>query len=285
MKIALIQINPVIGDFRYNCEKIFFWTKRAKESGCKLVIFPEMAVSGYPPQDLLERRSFIARQSLAVEELVAGLPGDIDILFGCFEQRSAKEGKHLYNAALVARDGKIVFRAHKQLLPAYDVFDETRYFQQGDVPQPYVVEGKAFGITICEDIWHQEMETYAKEPVVLLKQKATAQNISLDCIINISASPFQRDKEVQRQALFKRLCRRHSLPLIYVNQVGGQDSLLFDGRSLVMDEHGEILAKSVGFEENITIINSIDWRGEMAGPPVDDELESVFSALVMGVRD
>lgn len=285
MKIALVQTNPVIGDFYYNCEKILSRSVKARSMGCRLAIFPEMAVSGYPPQDLLERQSFIEQQSIAVDELLVNLPGDIDVLFGCVEQREAGEGKRLYNSALVARNGKIVFRAHKQLLPTYDVFDETRYFQQGDVPEPYILDDITFGVTICEDIWHQEIEMYEREPVELLKRAAIDKNISLDCIINISASPFQGNKESQRHSLFKRLCRHHSLPLIYVNQVGGQDSLLFDGRSMVIDEHGDIVAKAAGFEENIIVVNSGNWQGDIAGSKIDDELESVFKALVMGVRD
>jgi NAD+ synthase (glutamine-hydrolysing) len=285
VKIALIQINPIIGDFQYNCGKIISWVEKAQQSGCRLAIFPEMVVSGYPPQDLLERQSFLSQQSSAVDKMIARFPADIDVLFGCVEQRDGDDGKRLYNSALVARKGTIVFRAHKQLLPTYDVFDETRYFQQGGVPEPYILDDKIFGVTICEDIWHQEIEIYSKEPVALLKNAAAADNISLDCIINISASPFQKNKEAQRHDLFRRLCRRHSLPLIYVNQVGGQDSLLFDGRSVVMDQYGDIVAKAAGFEESMIIVNSDDWHGDIAGSKVDDELESVFLALVMGVRD
>ncbi len=285
MKIALIQINPIIGDFQYNCGKILSWVEKAHKSGCRLAIFPEMVISGYPPQDLLERQSFLIQQRSAINEMIARFPDNIDILFGCVEQDNYGEGKQLYNTALVARNGEIIFRAHKQLLPTYDVFDETRYFQQGEVPEPYILDDTIFGVTICEDIWHQNIKKYSKEPVALLKQAAAAANLSLDCIINISASPFQKDKEYQRHDLFKRLCQRHSLPLIYVNQVGGQDSLLFDGRSVVIDQHGEVVAKAAGFEENMTIVNSEDWHGDIIGPKVDDELESVFRALVMGVQD
>lgn len=285
MKIALIQINPIIGDFQYNCGKIITWAEKAHQNGCRLTIFPEMVVSGYPPQDLLERGSFLMQQNSAINEMIAKFPADLDVLFGCVVQGNGAGGKRLFNTALVARNGKIIFNAQKQLLPTYDVFDETRYFQQGEVPKPYILGDKIFGVTICEDIWHREIEIYSKEPVALLKQESAEKNISLDCIINISASPFQKNKEAQRHDLFKRLCLRHALPLIYVNQVGGQDSLLFDGRSVVMDQRGEIVAKAPGFIENMTIVNSDDWHGDIAGPIVDDELESVFQALVMGVRD
>ena len=285
VKIALIQINPIIGDFAYNCRQISSWAEKAQHCGCRLAIFPEMAVSGYPPQDLLERERFIDQQHLAVARLVGTLPRDIAVLFGCFEQCDCQTGKNLYNSAIVAQDGEIIFRAHKQLLPSYDVFDETRYFQPGEVPEPFILEDHVFGITICEDIWHHDIEVYAREPVALLREKAEILKTPLDCIINISASPFERDKESRRQALFRRLCWKHDLPLIYVNQVGGQDSLLFDGRSIVMDPDGEIIAKSAGFQEDMTIIDSSNWRGEMNGAPLDEEVDAIYSGLVMGVRD
>lgn len=285
MDIALIQVNPIIGDFKGNCRKIEKWAWKAQRAGCRLAIFPEMAVSGYPPQDLLERPAFVQQQRQALEELLERLPEEMDVLLGCFEQREVQQGKRLYNAAIVIRQGEVVFRAHKQLLPAYDVFDESRYFEPGEVPDLYVLDGYAFGVTVCEDIWHREIEAYSREPVALLKQAAAANNAQLDCIINIAASPFQRGKELQRHALFRRLCRRHGLPLIFVNQVGGQDSLLFDGRSLVMQRDGEITAKAAGFTEDMVVVSSGSWRGPITGREVDDEVEAVFSGLVMGVRD
>jgi NAD+ synthetase len=283
--IALIQINPIIGDFRGNCRKIEEWAWKAQRAGCRLAIFPEMVVSGYPPQDLLERPAFVQQQCEALEELLDRLPAEMDVLLGCFEQREVQQGKRLYNAAIVIRQGEVVFRAHKQLLPTYDVFDESRYFEPGEVPELYVLDGYSFGVTVCEDIWHHEIEVYSREPAALLKQAATANNAHLDCIINISASPFQRGKELQRHALFRRLCRRHALPLIFVNQVGGQDSLLFDGRSLVMQHDGEITAKAAGFAEDMVVVSSENWRGPITGREVDDEVGAVFSGLVMGVRD
>jgi NAD+ synthetase len=284
VKIALVQINPIIGDFRYNCDKILRWAQRARHEECRLAIFPEMAVSGYPPQDLLERSAFITQEQEAIDALIAQLP-EIDVLFGCFEKRSGERGKKLYNTAVAARNGKIVFRAHKQLLPTYDVFDETRYFEPGGISIPYVIEGHHFGVTVCEDIWNRVIEDYDKDPVALLHSSVTQGKGRLDGIINISASPFQRNKEVQKQAMFRELCRRHALPLIYVNQVGGQDSLLFDGRSLVMDASGEITAKGAGFEEDMVVVDSRDWRGDFRGCTIDDEVGAVYSGLVMGVRD
>ncbi len=284
MKIALVQINPIIGDFRYNCDKILSWAKRAEQEGCGLAIFPELAVSGYPPQDLLERSAFIAQQREAIKSLQAQLP-DIDVLFGCFEERNGDRGKKLYNSAVVVRNNEIIYRAHKQLLPTYDVFDETRYFEPGDIPSPYVIDGLHFGVTVCEDIWHGVIADYQRDPVALLQQSAASRNIMLDGIINISASPFQKNKEAQKQAMFAELCRRQNIPLIYVNQVGGQDSLLFDGRSLVMKSTGEITTRAVGFKEDMVVVDSGDWHGEMHDDKIGDEVGAVYQSLVMGVRD
>ena len=284
MKIALIQTNPIIGDFAYNCKKIISWTKTAKEQGCRLVIFPEMAVSGYPPQDLLEREAFVNNQCKAIESLIAELP-EIDVLFGCFEQREADKGKKLYNSALVVRGGKVVFRARKQLLPSYDVFDEIRYFEPGESSIPYSIDNHNFGVTICEDIWHEEVDDYEREPVSQIVEYCKANEILLDGIINISASPFQRFKERQKHKMFRNLCKRYDLPLVYVNQVGGQDSLLFDGRSLVMDHNGEVTAKLPGFVEEMVVVDSSSWKGNIHGEVLDDEIEAVFQGLVMGVRD
>lgn len=285
MKIALVQINPIIGDFAHNCKQITSWAEKAKDRGCRLAIFPEMTVSGYPPQDLLERKRFIEQQRLAVDALVRLLPRDIAVLFGCFEQRDSQMGKKLHNAALVALDGEIIFRAYKQLLPSYDVFDETRYFQPGAVSEPFILDGSVFGVTICEDIWHHDIEVYSSEPIALLKEKAELQKTPLDWIINISASPFERDKEARRQELFRRVCTKHHLPLIYVNQVGGQDSLLFDGRSVVMDKQGKIIAKGTGFDEGMTIFDHAHENDRQNGVSLDDELAAIYRALVMGVRD
>jgi len=260
------------------------FARKAWQDGCGLAVFPEMAVSGYPPQDLLERTAFVDRQWQAVLELIEDLP-PIDVVFGCVEKRDAPWGKKLYNSAIAARDGEIVFRARKQLLPTYDVFDETRYFVPGDIPPVYQAGGLRFGVTVCEDIWHTEIAEYDREPVALLLQNLAGTSDGLDAVINISASPFQRNKEAQKQAMFRDLCRRHDLPLLYVNQVGGQDSLLFDGRSLAMDQTGELTAKAAGFKEDMIVVDSGYWRGPISGEGVDDEIGSVYNALVMGTRD
>jgi NAD+ synthetase len=284
VKIALVQINPIIGDFQINCGKILARVEEARDRGCSLVIFPELAVSGYPPQDLLERRSFLEDQDRAVTRLLADLPA-IDVLFGCIEQRHGDRGKKLYNTAVAARGGEVVFRARKQLLPSYDVFDETRYFEPGPPSGLYQVGGLNLAVTICEDVWHHEIGEYDVAPVEELFAAAGAAGTTVDALINLSASPFQRGKEKTRKSIFSSICRSYGVPFLYANQVGGQDSLLFDGRSHALDGRGETVAQALGFAEDLLVLDSSDWHGEMHAPAEVDELVSVYDGLVMGVRD
>jgi NAD+ synthetase len=249
-----------------------------------LVIFPELAVSGYPPQDLLERKSFLAAHDAAIGKLLGELP-DLDVMFGCFEKREGEKGKSLYNSAVVARNGRIIFRARKQLLPSYDVFDETRYFEPGKPSELYVLNDLNFGVTVCEDVWNEEVEVYGTDPVDALLCFAAANDKKVQAIINISASPFQRNKEETRKNIFQKICHRYSVPFLYCNQIGGQDSLLFDGRSLVMDQTGSIVAQALGFQEDMIVVDTLTWQGDMNGAPQISEQAAVFDSLVMGVRD
>jgi NAD+ synthetase len=285
VKIALVQINPVIGDFAANSRRIAECARQARDRGCSLAIFPELVLSGYPPQDLLERRSFLDDHDRAMAELVAGLPG-LDVLFGCIERRpEGARGKHLYNSAVAVRGGQVVFRARKRLLPSYDVFDETRYFEPGELPGLYQLDGFRFAVTICEDVWHHEVGEYQAEPVDELFAAARAGGARIDAVINVSASPFQRNKERTRKGIFSSICRANDVPFLYANQVGGQDSLLFDGRSHVLDRNGLTVCQARGFAEDLVIVDTDGWRGEMHAPVEVDELASIYDGLVMGVRD
>lgn len=284
MKIALVQVNPVIGDFKYNCEKVLKWSLNAKKRGCDLVIFPELVISGYPPQDLLERQSFIEDHNSALDELLGQLP-DLDVMLGCFEKNNHDRGKPLYNSAIVVRNGEVVFRTHKQLLPTYDVFDETRYFEPGTSSEIYSVGGQHFGVTVCEDVWSETVSDYSVKPVASLIAKAQAEGFVLDGIINLSASPFQRKKEGVRKKIFTSFCDRYQVPFLYCNQVGGQDSLLFDGRSFAIDGSGQICAQATGFTEDCVVVDTRTWKGELAGAIDLEEEEAVYNALVMGVKD
>lgn len=284
MKIGLVQTNPVIGDFAVNCKKIAARAHEAMGRGCRLVVFPEMAVTGYPPQDLLERTSFLDDHEQAVAGLLRELPA-IDVMFGCSERRHGYPGKPLYNSVVVARSGAIVFRARKQLLPSYDVFDETRYFEPGPPSELYTLDNLTFGVTVCEDIWHHEVGEYTVDPVQDLFTTAERLKTPIDILINVSASPFQRGKEVTRNTIFHSICSRFHVPFFYVNQVGGQDSLLFDGRSVVMDGSGTVVGKGAGFTEDLFIVDTDTWQGEIHCQVEEDEIAAVHDGLVMGVRD
>ncbi len=281
MKIALAQINPVIGDFAGNSQKILENCEVAHKKNCDLVVFPELALSGYPPHDLLERLAFLKGHDQSLEWLCEAVP-DIDILIGCIERRSHPDsGKKLYNSCYFIQQGKIVRRIQKQLLPSYDVFDEKRWFEPGTSSQVIVCGGLRLGITICEDIWHSEVDEYGVDPIEAFFDKGK----EIDCLINISASPFQRSKETTRHRLFTTICSRYQTPLLYVNQVGGQDSLLFDGQSMLMDGAGAIRAKAFGFKEDLLIVDSSDWSGDMHEAPRENAVGAVCEALVMGIRD
>ncbi|MFV0439348.1 MAG: NAD+ synthase [Desulfopila sp.] len=284
MRISLVQINPIIGDFDGNCKKIQRFAEEAQRDGCQLVIFPELAISGYPPQDLLERTSFLAAHDQAMAKLVACLP-PVDVMFGCVERCEDEGGKPLFNSAVVARDGEIVFRARKRLLPSYDVFDEIRYFEPGPAAELYQAGELTFGVTVCEDVWHYAVHEYDVIPVEDLHRLAERRGKRLAGMINISASPYQRQKEDLRKSIFSRYCRQFATPFLYCNQVGGQDSLIFDGRSLVMDEKGRVVAQAPGFVEDRIVVDTDTWQGEMHGPVDPPVIETVYQGLVCGVGD
>ncbi len=281
MKIALIQHNPVIGDFATNSKKILSACKRAESAGATLAILPELAICGYPPQDLLDHKSFLTAHDDALDRLLTQLP-EMTVILGCLELRTSdNDGKKLYNSAFVLQNGKVVQKVQKQLLPTYDVFDEKRWFEPGEQTSGFWVQGIHFGITVCEDIWHSEIREYQRDPVAELFHGEE----QIDCLINISASPFQRDKENVRLRLFSSICRTYNVPLLYVNQVGGQDSLLFDGGSLAMDASGEVRAKAESFVEDILLVESESWQGRVAEPSADTSVAAVHDALVMGIYD
>jgi NAD+ synthetase len=283
VKIALVQINPVIGDFAYNSAKIVEWAEKAAGLGCQLVIFPELAVTGYPPQDLLLRPQFIRDQLAAIDQMVAQLP-PIDVLFGAVLPREQGRGKPLFNSAILAREGNIVFTSNKRLLPSYDVFDETRYFEPGKESGILESGGRFFGVTVCEDAWSGDIPDYNHDPIADLVQSAKERGLSLSGVINVSASPFQKDKPSLRQIIFKKICLNHGLCFLYANQVGGQDSLLFDGSSFALNGKGEILARAKAFAEDMVIVDLLTSQGSGKAEILEEE-QAVYQGLVMGVRD
>ncbi|MFZ5775384.1 MAG: NAD+ synthase [Thermodesulfobacteriota bacterium] len=287
MKIALIQYNPVIGDFGRNLASIAGWLDRAKAAGCALAMLPELAICGYPPQDLLERPAFLADHDRAFNKLVAETRG-IAVLCGHVSRHTGPFGKPLHNSASLFRDGQLLFTTEKQLLPTYDVFDESRYFEPGIHSRIVVHGGLRLGVTICEDIWNDEhvfnRPLYPVDPVESLMGDPDGPP---DLLVNLSASPFHLGKEPLRQRIFANICQRHLLPLIYVNQVGGQDSLVFDGGSRCLDRQGNTVALARRFQEDMVVVDTATWLGEVreAPPAQDPDAAEAFDALVLGTRD
>ncbi len=279
MKIALVQTNPIIGAFDNNLQILLSWVEKAGQAGCDLVVFPELTLCGYPPQDYLERESFLAAHDRALEKLIEGVGENITCIVGVLERRTGP-GKSLYNSAFVLSGGKVLYRARKQLLPTYDVFDETRYFEPGEESAVFPFQGFKIGLTVCEDIWWRQQQ-YASNP---LENFGLSEDMP-DCLINISASPYYHGKLHERNLIFSDLCRKHKMPLVYVNQVGGQDGLIFDGHSLVMNAGGEIVAAGKGFEQEMLVVDSACWVEDTAPLRVEDCLEDVVDALCLGVRD
>lgn len=284
MKIALAQFNPIIGDFDFNARRIRELAAKARDRHCDLVIFPELALCGYPPQDLLERASFLADHNAAFTHLLGDIAG-IGVICGIIESHTDGFGNPLHNSAVLFEDGKVLFTVRKRLLPSYDVFDENRYFTPGRTSESFPYKGLNLGITVCEDIWNDKdsfpRPRYETNPVAdLFSASARA-----DILINIAASPFHIGKREEKEEMFAAICRRHGVPLCYVNQVGGQDSLLFDGGSMVMGAGG-VTRRAALFVEDMLVVETGEISGQDSGPTVEiDEDETVFAALVMGVRD
>ncbi len=281
MKIALVQLNPVIGDFAYQCQRIAAFSEKAKARGCDLAVFPEMAVCGYPPKDLLEQKSFIEANRQAVEHLVNTI-GGIGILLGYVASNPDQSGKPLLNAAVMFEDGRVLHQVHKQLLPTYDVFDECRHFEPGRPGLPYEYKGHRLGVTICEDVWNDkdvfETRLYDVDPIDHLAKNG------MDLLINIAASPYYIGKVDFRDHMLSTIAAKHRLPVVFVNQVGGNDQLLFDGASTAFGADGRVLARGRDFVDDLIVFDTQSGHGDMH-ELAEDKRDSVFNALVMGTRD
>jgi len=281
MKIALVQLNPIIGDFSRNAERIVSYTERAKKAGADLVAFSELVLPGYPPRDLLEKYDFVQSNLNCLDSLISTIRG-IGVLCGFVDINPADEGKSLYNAAVLFENGQILQKAYKRLLPTYDVFDESRYFEPGAVSEPILYKGLQLGITICEDAWNDKdvfsRRIYHLDPVAQLVENGA------ELIINISASPFHVGKHDFRKHMLGTIARKHQVPLAYVNQVGGNDSLLFDGLSSVFDRDGRVVGSALDFQEDLIVYDVETNQSEMH-PEAGSDIESLQAALVMGTRD
>lgn len=281
MKIALAQINPTIGDFTGNAAKIRAAVEQARKQSCDLAVFSEMVIPGYPPTDYIDKSDFIEK-TLQILQDTARLATGIGIIVGYTEPANDSGGKPLHNAAALLHEGTVVAKAYKMLLPSYDVFDENRYFQPGGAPSIFSFQGKRLGMTICEDIWNDKdvftEHLYPHDPVESLALRG------MDVLINISGSPFYLGKQSLRIKMVSTIARKYRVPVVYVNQVGGNDSLLFDGGSLAVDARGEVRARALEFAEDLVTLDLESSTGDLH-PSIQQEEELVYRALVVGTRD
>jgi len=280
VKIALGQINTTIGDFRGNTDKIIGYARQAKDAGAGLILFPELAICGYPPRDLVERPSFVARNLEALQEIQTQTQG-ISVICGVVTPTTTGTGKRVMNSAAVIQDGRVVLTQSKMLLPTYDVFDESRNFAPATSQQLLSFCGKRMALTICEDAWNDKSfwsrPLYRVDPVEALMREGG------NFLLNISASPFNIGKRELRQKILTAIAKRHQVPVAIVNLVGGNDSLVFDGSSLAIAPDGEVIAQAKSFEEDLVFFDSNSLRGEKH-PLVEGEEASVYAALVLGTR-
>ncbi len=284
MKIAIAQINPIIGDFNHNFEKIQRFADKAIELSCDLVVFSELVIPGYPPRDLLEKNDFIEANLACLNRLLSSIRG-IGVICGFADKNPDDKGKPLYNSAVLFEDGNILHKVHKRLLPTYDIFDERRYFEPGRETTSYSYKGRRIGLTVCEDAWNDEdifkRRIYSIDPVALVVQAGA------DLVINISASPFYVGTREFRWNMFGSMARKHGVPLIFANQVGGNDSVLFDGISTVFDNNGNVMARACDFGEDLIVFDS--QAPELSKGDLhlisNSDTESILKALVMGTRD
>ncbi|MBN2126267.1 MAG: NAD+ synthase [Deltaproteobacteria bacterium] len=281
MKIALCQINPVIGDFDYNTAVIAETAGKAKDAGCSLAVFPELSLIGYPPKDLLERPAFIRENLRRLEDLALRIQG-ISVLCGYVDRNPGDAGKPLINAVALLSGGRIQKKGGKRLLPTYDVFDETRYFEPAGESLRFELEGMRFGVTICEDIWtvgdYEGVPRYPVDPVSELTERG------MDVLVNLSSSPFTLNKRALRRDILKRLSTGYGVHTLYCNQVGGNDDLLFDGASMVVDPQGRLILAGKEFESDLLLWNTRETYAEITGPWPGEE-ETILKGLVMGTRD
>lgn len=283
MKIALCQFNPTVGDFEGNSARILALAARAEHRGADLAVFSELCVCGYLPLDLLERPAFIQRNHDTLNRIAAAMPLPAIVGYaGRVNEDHQRAGKSIANKAALISEGRVVFEQAKMLLPTYDVFDESRYFQPSSKQYVYGLNQEELGITVCEDVWNDKTfwasPMYARDPVTELVSQGSS------VLINISASPFTIDKRFLRLGMLKSTALHHKRPVVYVNQVGGNDSLIFDGASTAFTASGKIAAQAKAFEEDLVLFDTVTGRGDLHDLP-GSEIAYAYDALVIGTRD
>ncbi len=283
MRLALAQINTTVGDLDGNVSKILDFARRADEAGAELVVFPELALTGYPPRDLVEKHAFLDKTADALAHLTAQSASlNPALIVGYVARTVGDAALKAQNAAAVIQGGKIIFDQRKMLLPTYDVFDEVRYFQPADHQQIFTLNGTRIALAICEDFWNDkqfwERQRYSRDPIEELVQQGA------DLIVSINASPWNVGKRAQRHAIFEAITRRFNLPVAYVHMVGGNDQLVFDGSSFCITREGVLAARAKSFTEDLICFDTVSGRGDNhdSGLTVD---EAAYEALVLGTRD
>lgn len=281
MKIALAQINPIVGDFKYNLNKILENIERAKKQNADLVVFPELALCGYPPKDLLLKKQFIEDNKNYLNTLKENIKTKIAVVIGFVEENKDK-GRPLFNSLALIHENKIICTRQKMLLPTYDVFDEDRYFEQGKETSPVKLFNKQIGLSICEDIWHNNSNwatpRYHLDPISeLTKQK-------IELLINSSSSPYFVGKPKLRENVLRSCAKKYKIPIFYVNQVGGNDELIFDGSSCVIDKDGSVCLKLKSFEEDLQVFDLDRDMINRVCTEITQE-EELFQAIVCGLQD
>lgn len=281
MKFALAQINPTIGDLENNLNKILKNIDLAAKEKADVIVFPELALCGYPPKDLLLKKQFIEDNKKYLNLLCEKASSSITVIIGILEENFG-EGKPLFNSVAVIKENKIVYTRQKVLLPTYDVFDEDRYFESGKTVSPIALNGKQFGLSVCEDIWHDDISwarpRYKIDPISRLCEN------KIDLIINSSASPYFMGKPELREKVLINLAKKYKTTVIYVNQVGGNDELIFDGNSCVINENGEMILKLDSFKEDLRFFDSSSSSSSISSSPARLE-EELLQAVTCGLRD
>jgi NAD+ synthase/NAD+ synthase (glutamine-hydrolysing) len=280
MRIALAQFNPTVGDFAGNAARILSLAAQAKQRGADIAVFSELCLCGYFPQDLLERPAFIDRNQSELKELAAKIP--IASIVGYAGRVKNGTGKSIANKAALICGGRVVFEQCKMLLPTYDVFDESRYFQPAEKQCVFGFNGEQLGITICEDAWNDKnfwaKQRYERDPITEIIGQGTT------VLLNISGSPYSLDKRALRFEMLRSIALNHHRPVIYVNQVGGNDSLIFDGASMALTADGNVAAQALAFEEDIVLFDTATGKGEIHKQP-HEEIAYAHRALITGTRD
>ena len=285
MKVALAQLNYTIGDFEGNAAKIITNIQKAKNAGADLVVFSELSVTGYYPHDLLEKKEFIQKAENTVEK-IAGYCIGIAAVIGAPRINENARGKQLFNSAFFIYDGKVQQIRNKTLLPTYDIFDEYRHFEPNHDFSIVEFKGEKIAVTICEDLWDEQptANEFGKDKLYQVSPMEELSKLNPDFVINISASPFSYNQEEWRKNVLINKAKKYRLPILYINQVGAQTELIFDGGSVAIDETGEIIKELKYFEEDFLLVDTLNF-GEKQNQPKTGTTEKIHDALVLGIRD